>query len=65
MDALGWFIAELHAMLGHDKVAAVLGQPAGDKGACLICRCERTGDEADRQAVIAAIGGPGSPVSPS
>ena len=36
MDPIGWYIATLHSLLGHDKTAAVLGQPAGGKDQCVI-----------------------------
>jgi hypothetical protein len=52
VDAIGWFIANLHAMLGHEKAAAVMGVPAGDTAACVICRYERTRSEEDRQVVL-------------
>jgi hypothetical protein len=55
MDPIGWFIATLHQMLGHGKAAAVLGVPAGDKAACIICQYERSPSEAGRRAVIAAL----------
>lgn len=55
MDAIGWFIATTHQLLGHDKAAAVAGVPPGDKAACLICQYERTHDETDRLAVLAAL----------
>ena len=56
MDPYGVFIARFHSMLGHDKLAAFIGQPPGDKAACLLCQYEdRPGDER-RQAVAAAIG---------
>lgn len=55
MDPIGRFIAMLHEMLGHDKAAAFLGVPRGDRAACLICRYERTRTEVDRLAVIAAL----------
>jgi len=55
LDAFGWFIATTHQMLGHDKVAAVIGQPPGDKNACLICAHERRPTEKTRQAVIRAL----------
>ena len=32
-DTIGWFIATLHSQLGHDKAAAVIGQPPGDGAA--------------------------------
>ena len=56
MDAIGWMIANLHSLLGHDKAAAVLGQPPGDKTACLICAYERDPTPARKQAVIEALG---------
>ena len=40
-DTIGWFIATLHSQLGHDKAAAVIGQPPGDKSACVICQYEQ------------------------
>lgn len=55
MDTIGWFITTLHEMIGHDKTAAVIGQPPGDKSACVICRYERTRSESDRLAVLAAL----------
>jgi hypothetical protein len=54
VDTIGWFIATLHQLIGHDKTAAVIGEPAGDKSACVICRFER--GEETREAVIEAIG---------
>jgi hypothetical protein len=47
LDTIGWFIATLHSQLGHDKAAAVIGQPPGDKTACLICRYEQYPGPAD------------------
>lgn len=55
MDTFGWFIATLHQFLGHDKAAAFIGVPAGDKDACLICQYEAHPSEAGRQAVIEAL----------
>jgi hypothetical protein len=55
LDAIGWFIATTHQMLGHDKAAVVAGVPPGDKDACLICAHERRPDEKTRQAVIRAL----------
>jgi len=55
MDAIGWFIATTHQMLGHDKAAVVIGVPPGDAAACVICRYERTRSEEDRQAVVRAL----------
>lgn len=51
MDAVDKFIVDIHNLLGHDKAAAFLGQPAGDKETCLLCRYERGPTEERRQAV--------------
>lgn len=55
MDPIGWFIATLHQVLGHDKTAAVIGATPGDKDACLICQYERHPSDTTRQAVIRAL----------
>jgi hypothetical protein len=55
MDSIGWFIANTHQLLGHDKAAAVMGMPPGDRERCLICRYERTPSEDNRQAVLIAL----------
>jgi hypothetical protein len=52
VDAIGWFIATTHELLGHEKAAAVMGVPPGDAAACVICRYERTRSAEDRQVVI-------------
>jgi hypothetical protein len=41
LDPIGWAIANLHQMLGHDKAAAVLDVPPYDKRDCLICQYEQ------------------------
>jgi hypothetical protein len=56
-DTVGWLIGNLHQLLGHDKAAAVLGVPVGDKAACLLCRYEREPTEVNRQAAERALGG--------
>lgn len=53
LDILDWFIATLHQMIGHDKTAAVLAQPAGDQAECVLCRFERR--EVDSYAVMVAF----------
>jgi hypothetical protein len=58
LDTIGWFIATLHGQLGHDKGAAVLGQPPGDRSQCVICAWERNPTPDRKQAVINAIGRP-------
>ena len=55
MDHAGWFIATMHQMLGHDKTAAFLGQPAGNRDDCVICQYEAHPDDTRRQAVISAL----------
>ena len=37
LDALGALVANLHAILGHDKAAAFLGTDVGDKSVCILC----------------------------
>lgn len=56
MDQIGWLIATLHQLIGHDAAAAVLGQPPGDKAACLLCQYEADPTQERRAAVIAAVG---------
>ena len=55
MDHAGWFIATTHGLLGHDKTAAFLGQPAGSRDDCVLCQYERNPSDAGRQAVISAL----------
>lgn len=40
MDQLDSFIVQLHVMLGHDKTAAYLGVPPGDRAGCALCHPE-------------------------
>ena len=55
MDTIGWFIATLHGLLGHDQAAAFMGVPAGEKSECVLCEYERRPDDLKRQAVIRAL----------
>src|SRR5215471_12859596 len=55
MDSIGWCIANLHQLLGHDKTAIVLGVPAGNKAACLICQYEAEPTDIRRVAVERAM----------
>jgi len=55
VDAIGWYIATTHQTL-------VLGQPAGDQAACLICRYEASLTDLNRAAVEAALS-PGAPAA--
>ena len=55
MDTISWYIATMHQLLGHDKAAAALGVPAGDKSACLICQYEQDCTPVRKQAVIDAL----------
>lgn len=54
LDTIGWYIANLHQLLGHDRAAAAIGCPAGVKELCILCAYER--GEATRQDVINQIG---------
>jgi hypothetical protein len=55
VDAIGWYIATMHQLLGHDKAAAALGVQSGDKGRCLICAYEREPTPERRQAMAEAL----------
>jgi len=55
MDPIGWFIATSHQLFGHDKAAAFLGVPPGDKNACVICYYEHFPTPENKQAVIDAL----------
>ena len=55
LDPFGWFIATSHQLLGHDKAAALCGQPPGDKSRCVLCRYEAHPDAEHRQAVYDAL----------
>jgi hypothetical protein len=54
MDQIGWFIATLHQLLGHDKAAVFLGQPPYNKNTCVLCLYER--GDATKQDVVDQIG---------
>jgi hypothetical protein len=55
VDAAGWYVATMHQLLGHEKAAAAMGVPAGDKSECAF---EADPTPERRQAVIDAIGSP-------
>lgn len=55
MDSIGLFIANLHGLIGHDKTAAFIGQPSGDRDNCVLCQYERRPDRESRLAVIQAL----------
>ena len=55
MDAIGWFIATTHGLLGHDKAAAVMGADPGDKSECVICAYEREPTPERKRAVKGAL----------
>jgi len=55
VDSIGWFIATLHDLIGHDQAAAFIGQPPGDRAACLLCQHQQQPDDLTRQAVIRAL----------
>lgn len=54
MDPIGYYIATLHGLLGHDKAAAVVGEPPYNKNTCILCLYER--GKASQDEVVAAIG---------
>lgn len=56
MDTIGWFIATLHQIMGHDKAAAVLGQAPYNKNMCILCQYERGDAGITKQMVIDRIG---------
>jgi len=56
MDPIGVFIANLHALLGHNTAARFLGQPVGDKKRCVLCAYEHNPTPARKAAVVRAIG---------
>lgn len=59
MDSVGWMIANLHRMLGHDKAAAVLGVdpwPFGREVACMLCTYEADPTPENKAAAEAATG---------
>jgi hypothetical protein len=56
MDAIGWYIATLHDLIGHDQAAAFIGQPpGGDQESCLLCQHQQEPNDVTRQAVIRAL----------
>lgn len=55
MDIFGWFVANVHQMLGHDTAAAFIGQPSGSKNDCLLCQYDRAPTDANRVAVVSAL----------
>lgn len=57
LDVLGWAIAELHGLIGHDKAAIALGQQPGDRDLCVICAFEREPTAKNRAAVYDALEG--------
>lgn len=54
LDTVGWFIVNLHQMLGHRSAARYLGQQIGDMNACILCQYDRC--EVTRDQVIEQIG---------
>jgi hypothetical protein len=55
MDMIGWYIVNLHQLVGHDKAAVVIGAPPGDRAACVICQHERNPTAESRAAVLRAL----------
>lgn len=63
LDTVGWYLATMHQLLGHDATAAFIGAPAGDKAACVQCQHESDPSPESRQAVIRALA-PGNEADP-
>jgi hypothetical protein len=55
VDSIGWFIATLHTLTGHDAAADLIGAARGDHAACLICQYENDPTDARRAAVVHAL----------
>jgi hypothetical protein len=58
MDAIGWYIATMHQLLGHDAASAWLDVPPGDRSACTLCAYEADPTPERRAAVLAALANP-------
>lgn len=54
LDTVGWYIATMHQLLGHDKTAAFLGQPPYNANTCVLCQYEK--GEATKAEVIERLG---------
>ena len=54
LDTIGWYIVNLHQLLGHNKAAAILGQPPYNRDTCILCLYDK--DEVTREQVIERIG---------
>lgn len=54
LDTVGWYIATLHQMMGHQKAAAVIGEDVGDSTLCILCLYEK--GEATKNEVIERLG---------
>ncbi len=55
MDGIAWYIATMHALLGHDAASDALGQDRGDKTKCVICRYEQKLTPESKRAVEEAL----------
>lgn len=54
LDTVGWYIATLHQLLGHNTTATYLGQAPYNPRTCVLCLYER--GEVPRQDVIDRLG---------
>jgi hypothetical protein len=61
MDPIGKYIFDCHVMLGHDKTAALLGQPPRDKATCVICIYQAHPTAENQQKIEEAIGRSATP----
>jgi hypothetical protein len=55
MDTIGWYIATMHSILGHDTTARVIGAAPGDRADCVICQYDRNPTAENRPAVERAL----------
>ncbi len=59
MDLIGWYLATMHSIVGHDTTARFIGAPTGDRAECVICRYDRNPTAENRRAVEQALSRPG------
>ena len=54
MDTIGWYLATLHQLVGHDKARQIVNGIDGDPKFCILCQYEK--GAASKADVIEAIG---------
>jgi hypothetical protein len=58
MDAIGWFLATIHGLLGHQGASRYLGITPGDPRHCSLCQYERDPSPTNRRKVFSALTAP-------